>query len=127
MADKSLEEMVKAVSASPAYKVLTKKDYDLLVSIKEGATAQNKDVDQTGKKVPSNKAGSPEKYKEQSTGINTSTSDNKHVHFDGTRPKFTFQAPGISPISICHRTLLLFPVLMFPNNPLLMGICTIFN
>ena len=61
MADKISEEMVKAVSANPAYMVLTKEEYDLLVAIKEGATAQNKDVDQTGKKVPSNKAGRPEK------------------------------------------------------------------
>ena len=99
MADKSLEDMVKAVSANPAYKVLTKEEYDLLVSLKEGASAKNKDVDQTGKKVPSNEAGSPEKCKEQGNGINTSTPDNKHVYFDGTRPKFTFQAPGISPIS----------------------------
>ena len=99
MAGKSLVEMVKAVLANPAYKVLTKEEYDLPVSIKEGATAQNKDVDLTGKKVPSNKAGSPEKCKEHgTTGINASTPDNKHVHFDGTCSKFTFQAPGISPI-----------------------------
>ena len=83
MADKSLEDMVKAVSANPAYKVLTKEEYDLLVSLKEGASAKNKDVDQTGKKVPSNEAGSPEKCKEQGNGINTSTPDNKHVYFDG--------------------------------------------
>ena len=90
MADKSLDEMVKAVSANPAYKVLTKEEYDLLVSLKEGASAQNKEIDQTGKKVPSNKAGSPEKCKEQGNGINTSTStpDNKHVYFDGMLQAF---------------------------------------
>lgn len=87
MADKTLqgaintmkmEEMVKAVSGNPAYKVLTKEEYDILVSSTKGPSAKITNV----------------------KGDNTQTSTPKTVpqEFDGTRPKFTFTTPGASPV-----------------------------
>ena len=58
--DSSMDDMVKALSSNPAYKVLTKEEYDTLMSKHAGGSPKNTD---------------PKVF--------TSTPDHKKVQFEG--------------------------------------------
>ena len=95
--------LVKAVSSNPAYKVLTKEEYDILMSKHAG--------------------GSPKKADPK---VLTSTPDAKKVQFEGAGSKllsFINKGQAPSPVPrftltiLCLITLHMSPVPMSPNCP----------
>ena len=79
MADINMEEMIKAVSENPDYKVLTEKEHELLVLASKGAEVteiKNPVVKDIGSKLQTSTPKAPEE--------------------EVVKPKFTFPAPGSS-------------------------------